>query len=85
MDEAKPSTVQAAYPLSATSKGTWWGKTAVEVIEALRDGHVTPLELVHVAEARIRATDDAVNATPVLCPARAREHARRLASSPRTS
>ncbi|KAM3574600.1 hypothetical protein VYU27_003421 [Nannochloropsis oceanica] len=72
--------VESARILAAAGTGTWWGKTAVEVIEALKNGEVTPLELLDVAEARIRATDDVLNATPILCVDRAREHARRIST-----
>ncbi len=42
----------------------------------LRQGAVSPLELVEAAAARIEAVEPAVNALPVLCLDRAREAAR---------
>jgi len=53
-------------------------RTAVEVVELLRQGEVTPSELIDAALARIRAVDPAVNALPTLCVEHARDHARRM-------
>ena len=50
----------------------WTQLSAVECVRALKEKRVTPLELLEAAAARIAATDAAVNATPVLCLARAR-------------
>ncbi|GLQ05258.1 amidase [Sneathiella chinensis] len=52
--------------------------TAVEAVEKLKAGEVSPLELIDASEARILETDDAVNALPIRCFDRAREHAGRL-------
>jgi len=56
---------------------------AVEVVERLKRGDVSPLELVDAAIARIEATNGAVNAIVTPCYERAREHARRLLQRPR--
>src|ERR671923_1092541 len=55
--------------------------TAQAVVRLLRQGRVSPLELIDVALARIAATDHAVNALPTLCADRARDRARRLMES----
>lgn len=55
--------------------------SAEQVVELLRRGEVSPLELVEAAAARINATDEQLNALPTLCLERAREHARRLMQS----
>ncbi|MBM3518459.1 MAG: amidase, partial [Alphaproteobacteria bacterium] len=56
--------------------------TAREAVGLLRRRAVSPLELIDAALARIAATDGALNALPTLCPARARDHARRLMADP---
>jgi amidase len=56
-------------------------RTAVEVVEMLRQGEITPSELIDAALARIRAVDPAVNALPTLCIEHARDHARRMGGS----
>tara|TARA_R100000149_G_C5844835_1_gene115565 strand:+ start:568 stop:936 length:369 start_codon:yes stop_codon:yes gene_type:complete len=53
--------------------------TATEVVDLLKTGKVSPNELLDASEARIRETDDAVNALPTLCFDRARAHAAELA------
>jgi amidase len=52
--------------------------TAVEAVEKLKAGEVSPLELLEAAEARIEETDDAVNALPIRCFDRARSHAKKI-------
>jgi len=52
--------------------------TAIEAVDLLKRGEVSPLELVEAAAARIEATDGALNAMPTLCLDRAREQARRI-------
>lgn len=52
--------------------------TAVEAVDRLKRGEVTPLELVDAAAARIEAVDGAINALPIRCFDRARDRARRL-------
>ncbi len=52
--------------------------TATEVVGLLKDGKVSPQELLDASEARIKETDDVVNALPTLCFDRARAHATRL-------
>ena len=52
--------------------------TARQVVALLDRRQVSPLELIDAALARIDAVDGAVNALPIRCPERAREHARRL-------
>jgi amidase len=56
-------------------------RTALEVVELLRKGEVTPLELIDASLARIRAVDPAVNALPTMCVEHARDHARRMGGS----
>ncbi|MBE7635803.1 amidase [Sneathiella sp. P13V-1] len=53
-------------------------KTAVEAVELLKAGEVSPLELVEFSAARILETDDAVNSMPIRCFDRARDHAKRI-------
>jgi len=55
--------------------------TAQAVVRLLRQGRVSPLELIDAALARIAATDGVLNALPTLCPDRARDRARRLMES----
>lgn len=54
--------------------------TAVEAVEKLKAGEVSPLELIDASEARILETDDAVNALPIRCFDRARDHAKNIMS-----
>jgi len=55
--------------------------TAQAAVRLLRQGRVSPLELIEAALARIAATDSALNALPTLCADRARDRARRLMES----
>ena len=55
--------------------------TARQVVDLLVRREVAPTELIDAAEARIAATDGAVNAMVVRCFERAREHAARLDTS----
>ena len=52
--------------------------TACGVVEKLRKGEVTPLDLLDVLEKRIGEVDHKVNALPISCFDRARDHARAL-------
>jgi len=52
--------------------------TAIEAVEKLKAGEVSPLELIDAAEARILETDDDVNAIPIRCFERARTHAHHI-------
>ncbi|MEE8532653.1 MAG: amidase family protein [Alphaproteobacteria bacterium] len=61
------------------------GFTAREAVTALKQGDVSPLELVNAAAARIEVVDGAVNALPTLCLERAREHAHRLMARERAA
>ena len=58
------------------------GMTARQAVDALREGRVSPLELIDAAEARIAAVDGAINALPTRCFERARAHAHRLMALP---
>lgn len=58
--------------------GELWRLTATEAVGYLKRGEISPLEMIDAAEARIAATDGAINALPTLCLDRARDHARRL-------
>jgi len=57
-------------------------ETACAVVEKLRAGEVTPLDLLDVLEKRIAEVDGAVNALPTLCFDRARAHAAALMKKP---
>jgi amidase len=57
-------------------------QTAVEVVELLRLGLVTPHDCLNALEERIRAVDGAVNALPTLCFERARKAADEIITSP---
>jgi amidase len=52
--------------------------TACHVVGKLKDGTVTPLDLLDVLEKRIAEVDGKVNALPILCFDRARDHAKEL-------
>ncbi len=52
--------------------------TASEVVEGLKKGEISPLELISVAETRILETEPAINALPTLCFERARVQAKAL-------
>ena len=52
-----------------------WRLGARRVVDLLRRGEVSPLDLVEVALARIAETEPQLNALPTLCPDRAREQA----------
>lgn len=60
------------------SEDTLWKLSAVDAVHALKSGDVSPVELIDAAVARIEAIDGAVNALPIRCFERAREHAARL-------
>ena len=53
---------------------------AYEAVGLLRTGEISPTELVEASLSRISAVEPAVNAMPTLCPDRAQEAARTLAS-----
>lgn len=57
-------------------------KTALETVDLLRKGTISPLDCLDALEARIAAVDGAVNALPTLCFDRARDRARRLMEKP---
>ncbi|TPQ32254.1 amidase [Bradyrhizobium guangdongense] len=57
-------------------------ETACIVVDKLRSGDVTPLELLEVLEKRIAEVDGKVNALPTLCFDRARANARTLMQKP---
>src|SRR6202041_2266116 len=56
--------------------------TACAIVDKLRSGEVTPLDLLDVLEKRIAEVDGKVNALPTLCFDRARAHARALMKKP---
>ncbi|WP_043160505.1 amidase family protein [Bradyrhizobium sp. Ai1a-2] len=56
--------------------------TACTVVDKLRTGEVTPLDLLDVLEKRIAEVDDKVNALPILCFDRARKRAEALMQKP---
>ena len=53
-------------------------ESACGIVEKLRTGEVTPLDLLDALERRIAAVDGKVNALPILCFERARDHAKAL-------
>jgi len=57
-------------------------QTACAVVDKLRSGEVTPLDLLDVLEKRITEVDGKVNALPTLCFDRARKHAKALMQKP---
>lgn len=58
------------------------GHSAVSLVDRLRSGDVSPHDLLDAIEARIASVDPLVNALPILCFDRAREHADRLLKLP---
>ena len=56
--------------------------TACAVVDKLKSGEVTPLDLLDVLERRIAEVDGQVNALPTRCFDRARTHARALMQKP---
>src|SRR5262249_11443238 len=57
-------------------------QTACAIVDKLRSGDVTPLDLLDVLEQRIAAVDGKVNALPILCFDRARKNAKALMQKP---
>jgi amidase len=57
-------------------------ETACAIVDKLKAGDVTPLDLLDVLAKRIAEVDDKVNALPTLCFERARDHARALMQKP---
>ncbi|WP_375784187.1 amidase [Bradyrhizobium sp. Pha-3] len=57
-------------------------ETACAVVEKLKAGDITPLDLLDVLEKRIAEVDGKVNALPTLCFDRARTHAKTLMQKP---
>jgi amidase len=60
----------------------FWRLSALEAVELLKKGEVTPLDLIDDALARIEAVNPKVNAIVTLCAERARGHAKRLMAKP---
>jgi amidase len=58
------------------------GESACAVVDRLKRGEVTPLDLLDALETRIGEVDGHVNALPTLCFDRARSHARALMRKP---
>lgn len=56
--------------------------SACGIVDKLRNGEVTPLDLLDVLEKRIAQVDGKLNALPILCFDRARNHARALMQQP---
>ena len=57
-------------------------ETACAIVDRLKRGEVTPLDLLDALEERIGEIDTRVNALPILCFDRARTHARALMQKP---
>ena len=66
------------YPVIGTRivAAALWSRTASEIVNMLRTGEVTSLELVDVMEERIMKIDNLVNAVPIRCFERARQEIR---------
>ena len=64
--------------MEASASEPFWKRRATDVVEALRSGRVTPLELVREARERVLAVDGVLNAVPTQCFARAEARARLL-------
>ncbi len=58
------------------------GASATSLIKRLGRSEITPLDLLDALEARISAVDPLVNALPILCFDRARDHAKALMKKP---
>ena len=56
--------------------------SAVSLVNRLKKGEITPLDLLDALEPRIAEVDPQVNALPTLCFDRARDHAKRLMAKP---
>ncbi len=59
--------------------------TAIRVVELLKAGEVSALELLDALESRIQAVNPVINALPTLCFDRARDQARQLRKSGRSN
>ena len=57
-------------------------KTACEIVDLLKAGEISPVELLDALEARVADVDKYVNALPTLCFDRARERAKALSGRP---
>ncbi len=57
-------------------------KSACEIVDLLKTLEISPLELLDVLENRILEVDGKINALPIRCFDRAREHARRMMETP---
>src|SRR5438067_12314963 len=55
-----------------------WKLTAVEAVGLLKKREISPLDLIEASAKRIAEVEPAVNALPVLCLDRARDHAKRI-------
>ncbi len=58
---------------------------AYEVVSLLKQNKITPLELIDMAEARIRKVDGQINAVPTLCIERAKKKAKELKTKQKTN
>src|SRR5262249_1712758 len=76
---ARPHPARPGGAMSDPSELTHMAAQAV--VRLLRQGRVSPLELIDAALARVEATDGTLNALPTLCADRARDRARRLMES----
>jgi amidase len=57
-------------------------KSALDVVQLLEAGEITPLDCLEALQDRIEEVEPAVNALPTLCFERARQHAKRLSAQP---
>jgi amidase len=60
-----------------------WNWSAVSAVERLRNGGISPRELLASIQSRVEAVDDKVNALPTRCFERAEQFAARLEARPR--
>ena len=56
----------------------WYKMSAVDTVKALKQGSVTPVELLQVARNRIEQVDGAINAVPIKCYDAAYQKAKKL-------
>jgi len=70
------------WEISVASDQALVRATACAIVDKLKSGDVTPLDLLDVLEQRIAEVDGKVNALPTLCFDRARTHARELMKKP---
>jgi len=61
-----------------SADATLIAKNAVEIVELLKRGDISPLDLIDTLDEHLSTVEPLINALPTLCLDRARDHARRL-------